>query len=363
MTTMTEETATEAVEKVAVPPPAEDPYAELAEDEPHPPSDVEVEAAAPGAGGGDEPADEVVSSPPTIESLQKELAASQLEAGKYQRSQQAHYEENKRLRARNALEDRMDILEADAADREEDEEYDVPEVPDQVVDPVGFAAYKSSQAVDAVERVERKIDERSDAEKRAAAISEITAFAGQQHEAFVTEHPDYNDAAAVVQEAWVRPMKAMGATNEQIATRLQGLTDNTVLQAFKERGTAGARSANQMMYDMALELGYTAPNGDDPAKVTDNPSAVPAPTKIQQAAARQKETTTLAATPGSSGSQQDSGSIKAFLKAAEVGDEDGSQVQKAQDLAIANVKTQLPRGASDDDALEAIATGFITQLV
>ena len=37
-------------------------------------------------------------------------------------------------------------------------------------------------------------------------------------------------------------------------------------------------------------------------------------------------------------------------------------MQLAQDYVVANVKAQLPSGASDDDALEAIATGLITQV-
>lgn len=360
MPTMPEET-TEVVEEAAAPPPVED-YSDLADDEPHPASDLEVEAAAePETGEGDEPAKEEAAAP-TVESLQVELAASKLEADKYQRSQQAHYEENKRLKRRNVLEDRMDALEADVADIDEAEPDDVEAPPDPVVDPVGAAAHDARRAMEAAERVEKQNDERTVAEKRAAVVSEIRGYSHEQHDIFVAAHPDYDQAAEVVKAATLTNFRAVGIPEGEYGGRLQALLDNFTLRAFKERNEENARSASQMMYDAAKEYGYVPPNGDDPAKVEEETAKPAAPTKIQKAAARDKATTTLAASPGSSGTQQNTQSIKEIMKVAELEDEDGSKAQAAQDFWIANVKAQLPPGATDDDAMEAFATGFITQV-
>lgn len=341
-----------------------DPYAELGEDEPHPASDADKpeEKAVKTAPEGESEAEKETAPEPTIESLQAELAISQTESKKFQRAQQAHYEENKRLKRRNVLEDRMDALEADAVDREELEEYEIEEPPDPVVDPAGSAAFEAKRAVEAAERVERKFDEKTVEDKRVAELNAIHTFSFQQHETFVAAHPDYNDAAAVVLDAWLRPLRAMKISEAEIAKRMQGLSDNLVQVAYDERNNEGSQSANQRMYDMAKDLGYVPPNGQPDEVKAQEKTATPAPTKIQKDAARVKETTTLAATPGSAGSQQNTSSIKSILKAAEIDDEDGMKFQAAQDYVVENVRNQLPRAATDDDALEAIATGLITQV-
>ena len=363
---MSDETDTSAEtvdDSTSMPPPApsDTDYSEIDDETPHKSSEQlslddggesETESVGEEEAQGEEEAAAGEQEPapaPTLESLQEQLERQEKEkAGLYARLKEA-----------KRLNERFDQLEADLEemgfyDTEAEEEEE--EVPDPVVDPTGASLYEARKAREAAERAERKLDERGQESKRQEIVNKIGAHAQEQHKAFLAEHPDYEEAAGVVLEKIiVRPLRALGRSDDEIAQAAANFTENQILTAYKEGSSASAR-----VYAMAQELGYKpaeSANGDEPEK----PEAKKPESKVATAARKQAAAKTVAVADGSAGSQAQPTAIKTILKNTSDEDYDG-----VYNKIIDNVKAQLQKGgryASDDDAMEAIETGLVTTVV
>lgn len=174
-----------------------------------------------------------------------------------------------------------------------------PQLPDPEKDPMGYMIALMKATGENVQAVDQRVRAQEQAQQSMVQVNRVQSMAMDAERQYAAEHPDYNDAAAFLQQARFNELGFLGFTPEERAQQIRTEAFTLAIRAQQLQ-----KNPAEMIHEMAKLRGFApkapAPATPDPATAPGGAANLPENvTRLQTAQRGQNQAVSLSSVGGS----------------------------------------------------------------